>query len=82
MNDGVMYTFDVIAHHSHGISILYRCARRETADYLRDWCDAEEIDTYHNHRQKLLNLGVNTIIVDRMRNGLEKYSVAESEVIL
>lgn len=82
MNDGILYTFDVIAHHSHGIAILYRCARKETAEYLRDWCDAEEMNRYVNNRKYFLAEGFRTEIVDRLQNGLEKYSVAESEVIL
>lgn len=82
MDDKIMYTFDVIAHHSHGIAILFRCARRETAEYLRDWCDAEEINRYVDSRKYFLSEGFRTELVDRMRNSLEKYSVAESEVIL
>lgn len=82
MNDGIMYTFDVIAHHSHGIAVLFRCARKETAEYLRDWCEAQELNCYHDARDELLSKGVKVAMVDRMKNGLDKYSVAESEVIL
>lgn len=82
MDDKIMYTFDVMSHHSHGIAILFRCARRETAEYLRDWCDAEEMNRYVDSRKRLLAEGFRTELVDRMQNGLEKYSVGESEVIL
>lgn len=82
MKDNIMYTFDVILNSAHGISVIHRCARKETAEYLRDWCNAIEFNRYVKSREVLLAAGIRNQLVERMQNGLDKYSVCESEVIL
>lgn len=82
MNDGIMYTHDVVLNCSHGNSVIHSCARLETAQYLRDWCEAEEEDRYMDSREYFKELGWDTNLIERLRNGLSKYSVSEGEVIL
>lgn len=80
MNDGVMNTWDVVNNNDHGY-VLFRCARQETAEYLRDWCEAEEYNRYLN-ACLVLNKLVEQSMVKRMAQFLDTFSVTESEVIL
>jgi hypothetical protein len=82
MNDGIMYTWNVVINGSHGNGVMHSCARLETAEYLRDWCQAIEHDHYRNASVKLHEMGLEGSLIERMQNGLDKYSVVESEVIL
>lgn len=80
MNDGIMYTFDVVS--SDVGTVMFRCARQETAEYLRDWCEAVEYNKFLDACVVLKNRGISNTIVDRLVTGLDKYTVEESEVIL
>lgn len=80
MNDGIMYTFDVVS--SEVGTVMFRCARKETAEYLRDWCEAEEYNRFTRTESFLNERGVGKYVIDKMRDGLDKFTVMESEVIL
>jgi GR25 family glycosyltransferase involved in LPS biosynthesis len=82
MNDGIIYTYDVILHDSHAMTVLHRCVRKEVAEYLRDWYMAEEQNRFEDSKKVLTEKGVDVRLIERMRNGLDKFSVTESEVIL
>lgn len=84
MNDGIMYTHNVVRNDSHGNQTLYVCAKLETAEYLRDWEVAEEMDRFENSRSLMTErFGVANIrLLESMRNGLDKFSIVEGEVIL
>lgn len=82
MNDDIFYTFDVVINGSHGNTVIHSCARKSTAEYLRDWCEAIEENRYLDSRYYLSSIGWDVDMIDRLRSGLSKYSVAESEVIL
>lgn len=82
MNDSVMYTFDVTSNQSHGIAILFRCARLETAEYLRDWCEAEEHNAWVNSATELKARGVRDYFIERLLTKVDRFSISESEVIL
>jgi hypothetical protein len=79
MNDGIMYTWDVVS--SDVGTIVFRCAKQETANYLRQWCEAEEYNRFLNSRSKLSEL-LSDLDFDRMSLYLDKFFVVESEVIL
>jgi len=79
MNDGIMNTWDVVNNHGHG-HVVYRCAKQSTAEYLRDWCEAEEWDRFLNTSKRLY--GVYPHVIPFMEKRIDTFSVAESEVIL
>lgn len=80
MSDGIMKTWDVVE--TYDGHVVFRCARQETANYLRDWCAAEEDNRFFNSRKYLEDRGMPTGIIQRMRDGLDQFSVSASEVIL
>lgn len=82
MDDNIMYTWNVVVGGSHGYGVVHSCAKLETAEYLRDWCQAEEDNRYRDASTKLHEMGVDTVLIEKMQNGLDKYSIVESEVIL
>ena len=90
MNDGIMYTHNVVRHDSHGNETLFVCAKLETAEYLCAWEQAVEENRFidwQDQRRKTLGLSnwecAPTIsLVERMRAGLDKFSIVEGEVIL
>ncbi|MNB99684.1 hypothetical protein D3C81_1639520 [compost metagenome] len=79
MNDRIMNTWDVVNSDLGGV--MFRCARKETAEYLRDWCEAEEYNRYLNACLTLNSL-VDQSMVKRMASYLDVYHVVEGEVIL
>ena len=81
MQDGILYTWDVVAYFSHGLSIAFRCARKETAEYLRDWCEAEDENNYRNYASYCESNGFR-VKPSMTSCHVDKYFVAESEVIL
>lgn len=82
MNDSVMYTWDVRMSGSHGYGVIYRCVKKETADYLRDWCEAERENSFRNAATWLSKEDLG-FVIQRERNITDKmFSVEESEVIL
>lgn len=87
MNDGIMYTFDVVQYHSHGTQIHHRCARQETAEYLMAWCEALEEDNARQYREVMRSAGfsetyLSSIDSNAARASFGKFSLVESEVIL
>lgn len=82
MNDSILYTWDVKVAGSHGYGILFRCARKETAEYLRDWCEAEEYNCYVDSAAELKARGVRDYFIDRLAGKVDCYLIDESEVIL
>lgn len=48
MNDGVMPTWSVVSYDYESSDVLYVCANKGVAEYLRDWCEAEEINNGEN----------------------------------
>ena len=79
MNDNIMYTWSVVS--SDVGTVMFQCAKKETAEYLRDWCEAEEYNRFVNAR-KTLNTLIGNRDFERMSSYLDKYSICESEVIL
>lgn len=85
MNDSIMYTWDVKVAGSHGYGTLFTCARKETAEYLRDWCEAEHEEYQRNSfpiMQNLMDEKDFAMIIRNQKNGISIFSVCESEVIL
>lgn len=87
MNDGIMYTFDVVQCHSHGTQIHHRCARQETAEYLMAWCEALDEDNARQYCKVMRHAGfseayLSSIDSNAAREGAGKFSLVESEVIL
>lgn len=80
MQDGIMYTWDVMASFSHGNAIIFRCARKESAEYLRDWCEAEDENNYRAYVERCEMSGFR--LKHSIKDHYGKYSIAESEVIL
>jgi hypothetical protein len=78
MNDGIMNTWDVVSS-DHG-AVMFRCAKHSTAEYLRDWCEAEEWNLFLNTSKRLY--GVYPHVIPLMEKRIDTYSVTESEVIL
>lgn len=86
MNDGIMYVWNVMEHEPYqGGVVIFTCARQETAEYLRDWCEAEEC----NRLKKTIDFLSTRMSSSELRGtsmsmqrGLDTYSVTESEVIL
>lgn len=77
MDDNVMYVWQVVQGHE----ILFTCARQEVAEYLLDWCEAEEYDRWVNSRSLLVSL-LGEERADTMKFYLDKFSIQEGEVIL
>lgn len=75
MNDGIMYVWNVIGDYS-GVT-LHSCVKKETAEYLRDWCDAI---SEQNNRQLFSNLGRSYDLSDLV--SVPSFSIEEGEVIL
>lgn len=84
MNDGILYTHNVVRYDSHGMHTMHVCVKLETAEYLRDWEMADEQNRFENSRKHLSsihgNMGVR--LIERMRNGCDKFGIVEGEVIL
>lgn len=77
MDDNVMYAWQV----SDGSGVVnFICARKEVADYLRDWCEADEYNRFVNTSQSLI--GVYPHVIPMMASRLDKFYVSETEVIL
>lgn len=75
MNDGIMYVWNVIGDYS-GVT-LHSCVKKETAEYLRDWCDAISED---NYRQMLSRIGKE--YKPETKSNIFMFSIEEGEVIL
>jgi hypothetical protein len=85
MNDGVMNTWSVVESNADSSDTVHICARQETAEYLRDWCEAIEYNSMINTVATLglttnshLNRNYRQTFIDRLAH----YHVEESEVIL
>lgn len=73
MDDNVMYAWQVVGDYND--CVHFTCARKETAEYLRDWLQAEEIDNWRSSA-KACN-------VQYQPSGHEQhFSIQECEVIL
>lgn len=73
MNDGIMYVWNVIGdYHDYA---FHSCARKETAEYLRDWCEAVEEDDWRYATKKA---GVKYDSHPKH----QEFSIEEGEVIL
>lgn len=77
MNDGIMYVWNVTSNQGDH---LFSCAKKETAEYLRDWCEAEERNRFLEVKEKLL--GVYPHVFPMMESRIDKFYVSEGEVIL
>lgn len=77
MDDNVMYVWQVV----QGPEILFTCARQEVAEYLLDWCEAEEYDRWVNSKSLLVSI-LGKERVENMKLYLGKFSIQEGEVIL
>lgn len=77
MNDNTMYVWNVMMHEAYeGAVCIFSCAKQETANYLRDWCEAIEENRCFNLSVKLYGLP-NRHVGKKVR-----YEIEESEVIL
>lgn len=75
MNDGIMNTWNVMLHEPYeGGVLLFSCAKQSTAEYLRDWCEAEEEE---RQRTIMIQKGWHRFMFNSIC-----YSIEESEVIL
>lgn len=77
MYDKLMYVWQVTDQ--SGI-VHFTCARQETAEYLRSWCEADEYNNFLDSSSFLR--GVYPHVIPMMANRLDKFYVSESEVIL
>ena len=75
MNDGIMYIWNVIGDYSD--CVFHSCAKRETAEYLRDWCSAIAEDDY---REMLYLIGKE--YQPEYKSNIFMFSIEEGEVIL
>lgn len=73
MNDGIMYVWQVVGDWSDHIH--FTCLRKETAEYLRDWLQAEEVENWRNSA-KACN------VVYAFSGHHQLFSIQEGEVIL
>lgn len=90
MTDGIMYTWNVVVGGSHGYGVVHSCAKLETAEYLKDWCEAIAEST----SRKMLELYEKGYLtyssimyqgkptLEKVIAFQQKYSIVESEVIL
>jgi hypothetical protein len=46
MNDNELIAWQVLVNAP--TEVLYTCLRQETAEYLRDWCEAENLDRMYD----------------------------------
>ena len=74
MNDGIMYVWQVVGDYDN--TVLFTCARMETAKYLRDWCQAVEMDNWRDSAIKC------NIPYKPMSGHEQLFEIQESEVIL
>lgn len=86
MNDGIMYTYDVINSYEGHEEVLFRCARKSKAEYLRDWCEAIEYERVRKCIDNLSVIGHGKLDIERISSNMirfqDKFTVTESEVIL
>ena len=75
MNDGILYTYEVISNQSDRAEHI--CARKETAEYLADWCNALVEQTIRSLEEAHPSIDWTTT-----RRKAEVYGVEEGEVIL
>lgn len=90
MQDGIMYTWDVIYPSSHGYGRVFQSSRKELAEYVCDWCNAlvedrcrQIMDNYEKgwfNSSHILFQGEPSL--ERLLSFQENYSVTESEVVL
>lgn len=75
MNYGTMYVWNVMEHEPYeGGVCIFSCAKQETANYLRDWCEAIE----ENRCRKIMKeKGWNVFRFNQVI-----YDIEEGEVIL
>lgn len=74
MNDGIMYVWNVIGdYHDYA---FHSCARKETAEYLRDWCEAYEENGWRDISKS------SGAKYDRYHPKHQEFSIEEGEVIL
>lgn len=76
MNDGVMPTWEVYGSCNH--EVVYVCARLETAEYLRDWCNAERMNWAIDIQRRNEYISPLQQMIDKF----ESFSIQEGEVIL
>lgn len=50
MNDNELIAWQVLVNAP--TEVLYTCLQQETAEYLRDWCEAETMDITFNHMKR------------------------------
>lgn len=76
MNDGIMYVWQVMRNEPYERLeyAVHTCARKSTAEYLRDWCEAIEYDRVLNSANRH---GWNPLMMNR-----DVFSIEESEVVL
>lgn len=75
--DNVMHVWQV---KDQSGTVNFTCARKEIADYLRSWCEADEYDRFLDSSSLLR--GVYPHVIPMMAERLDKFYVSESEVIL
>lgn len=74
MKDGIMYTWEVSGDYDGRAEFI--CARKETAEYLRDWCQAIGYDYW-------IGIARRDGLPDHTYMGhCVHYSIEEGEVIL
>ena len=77
MNDGIMYVWNVRSKQGDH---LFTCAKQSTAEYLRDWCEADEVNRFIEVKERLR--GVYPHVLPMMESRIDKFYVSEGEVIL
>lgn len=82
MNDGIMYTHEVVRYDSHCNTVVHVCAKLETAEYLKDWCDAIDEDRYKRYREVMVKTGLSSAYVDGLAYPISRYVIQEGEVFL
>lgn len=73
MNDGTIYVWNVIGDYS-GVT-LHSCVSKDTAEYLRDWCEAIVEDIWRSAAKKSGNKYEH-------HPAHKEFSIEEGEVIL
>ena len=74
MEDGVMYAWQVVGDCSDYAHFI--CARKETAEHLRDMMEAREENMWRDTAMKC------DVSYDRLKGGHQEFSIVECEVIL
>lgn len=78
MNDGIMNTWEVVVNNfwENHVMPIHVCAKLETAEYLRDWCEAIDEGIVRSISKDESDFSI------RWASWSNKYEIQEGEVIL